>query len=332
MKKTKSSKKIVLKITMSMTRSLWGTIRSQALIFSPDSCMLTCSGCDGNTTGGGVHIVTWDLQTGGVVSAIKQHFPTSFISITPCITYSKDGEMVGLLRTGPAPPTISLLNVVSGVYMYDIDHSIYTDVRLPNHLEPNSTWTHGKTLQFATIHLAPITIWEVGFTPSAMPTQVEMLSVPDNTHDRSRSHVVIAQISPASYQLALFYPCPINRVYVWDTRDSKHLLCHQDVNSRFRATFSSDGQFFVCSSPGSEVYLWKEYSAGYKLHRKLAPGIPEPIPLLSPDGELIIAFGHAAVWLWHTKLLPPTPSSAAPQHTEDFVLDFLPNRPSVVVA
>ena len=38
------------------------------------------------------------------------------------------------------------------------------------------------------------------------------------------------------------------------------------------------------------------------------------------------------VQLWNTKLPPPTTSTGAPQNTEDFVLDFLPNRSAVVVA
>ena len=143
---------------------------------------------------------------------------------------------------------------------------------------------------------------------------------------------MIAQISPATYLLALFYSGAVNEVFVWDTGDSKLLLRHTDVGYPFRATFSSDGRFFACSSNGPAVYLWKEDYTGYKLHGTFTSGIPEPIPLLSPDGESIITFGGATVRLWHTKFLLPTPSSTAPQNTEDFVLGFLPDRSAVAVA
>ena len=44
---------------------------SQALIFSPDGRILTCSGGIDR----GVFIISWDLQTGGVVSAITRRGP-----------------------------------------------------------------------------------------------------------------------------------------------------------------------------------------------------------------------------------------------------------------
>ena len=235
--------------------------------------------------------------------------------------------MVGVLRSSPAAPIISYYDVVSGVYMYDINHGRYAGCCSPNPWDFNNVWTHGEFLQFALTYPAPITIWEARFTPRVASTQVDTLSTPDKW---PWSYIEIAQISPASYRLALFHLGSVNRVLVWDTRDSKLLLHHMDVGSPFRATFSSDGRFFACSSEGSEVYLWKENSTGYELHGKLASGIPEPIPLLSSDGESIITFGGATTArLWHTKLLPPTPSSAASQN---FVLDFLPDRSAVAVA
>ena len=294
--------------------------------------MLTCSAFDHQRHGGFVFVITWDLQTDGVVSAIKQRCPTPDASIAPSITYSMNGEMVGVLRPGPAAPVISIYDVVSGVYMYDINRGLYGGIPPPNHLDFNNVWTHGESIRFAITHPAPITIREAKFTPRVASTQVDTLSVPADAHDRPWSRIEIAQISPASYRLALFYPGAVNTVLVWDTRDSKLLLRHTDVGSPFRATFSSDGRFFACSSEGSEVYLWKEDSTGYRVYGKLASGIQKPIPLLSPDGESIITFGGAMVRSWHTIHLLHVPSSTAPQHTEGFALDFLSDRPAVAIA
>ena len=294
--------------------------------------MFTCSGNYGYPSSVMVYVITWNLQTNGVVSAIERQCQTLDADIAPSIAYSMNGKMVGVLRPGFRAPVISVYDVVSGVYMYDINHGLYACVPPPNHLGFNNVWTHGESLRFAAVYPAPITIREVRFTPRDASTQVEAISVPDYTPNTGRSHIEIAQISPASYRVALFYPGAGNEVLVWDTRDSKFLLRHTDVGFPFRATFSSDGRFFACSSEGSEVYLWKEDSAGYKLYGTLASGIQEPIPLLSPDGESIITFGGATVRLWHTKLPSPTPSSTTPQNTEDFVLDFLPDRSAVAVA
>ena len=288
--------------------------------------MLTCSGI---RYGGDLCVVTWGLQTGGTVSAISQRYLSPDNRITPCITYSKDGKMVGVLRPRVMGSIISVYNVISGVHLCDICDHTYS---LLNTQDFNKTWTHGESLRFATQSPAPITIWEARFTPRVAFTQIETLSVPGNTPNKLWSRVVIAQISPTSYRLALFYSNVVREVFVWDTGDSKLLLHHTDVGSPFRAAFSSDGRFFACSSDGSGVYLWKEDSTGYRLHGKLASDIPEPIPLFSPDGESIITFGGASVRSWHTKLPPPTPPSAAPQNSEDFVLDFLPDRSAVAVA
>ena len=295
--------------------------------------MLTCSGSTRNDDDDSenVYVVTWNLQTDGVVSNIVQR-GLYLADSTPGITYSMNGEMVGVLYPGHFAPGISIYNVVSGVYMYDINRGLYADKPWVNPFEFNNVWTDGEFLRFAIVHSSPISIWEARFTTRVASTRVETLSVPDHTTKRVWSRMEMAQTSPTSYRLALFCHAAVDGVLVWDTKDSKPLLRHTDVGYPFRATFSSDGRFFACSSEGSEVYLWKEDSTGYTFRRKLATGIRDPIPLLSPDGESIITFGGATVRLWHTSLLPPTPSSAAPQSSENFVLDFLPDRSAVAVA
>ena len=281
--------------------------------------MLTCSG-RGDDIHQIAYIVSWDLQTGGVVSVIERN-PNGDPDQEPWIAYSKSGRMVGVLYG--AAPVISIYDVVSGGHMYNVDCG--TDWKYSRN--PQQPWTHGESLRFATIMPPPITIWEARFIPGTTPTQVETHATPENDYH-------LLQIVPESHRVACFSRKPVYEVCVWDTVDSKFLLRHTDCNNLPipTATFSSDCRFFACTTTGSEVYLWKEDSTGYTLHRRLASGTESPRPLLSPDGESIITFGGSMVRLWHTNNPLTTPSSTNPQHTSDFFLVFLPNRPLAVVA
>ena len=306
-------------------------VAPQALIFSPDGHMLTCSGCNDNPHPSYqvAHIVSWDLQTGGIVSSIEH--PNGNSAGKHQIAYSESGRVVGVLYGSHAALVISIYDVVSGVYMHNINCIPGgSDWLYPRSLE--CLWTHGEFLCFTTATPSSITMWEVGFTPEATPTQVDTLSILDNKYQLL--HIKTVQIAPGSHRVTLSsHNRRGDKVCVWDTRGSKFLLHHRDFRYTDASitTFSSNGHFFACAATGSEVYLWKEHSTGYTLHRKLASGTVSPVPLLSPDGESIITFGGSMVRLWHTNNPLTTPFSTGPQHTSDFVLEFLPNRPLAVV-
>ena len=69
------------------------------LAFSPDSCILTCSsGDDEGPLGQEVVVVSWDLQTGGIVSIIRHPAPDSSRVRLHSLAYSADGRMVGYNR------------------------------------------------------------------------------------------------------------------------------------------------------------------------------------------------------------------------------------------
>jgi len=294
--------------------------KCMALVFSPDSRILSCVGhWDGDP-----FVVSWDLQTGGVASVVRWEGLTQRVVQKPSVTYSADGRMVGVFYwyRDDANITILISDVTSGVRVDS--HSINGRVPLSKDI-----WTYGESLQFATADWTAITIWEVGFTSGAIPTEVETLPA-------------LNQFSTEPWRKILFFPAPCrlafisgNDVTVWDIRNSEYLLCGPNTGFYPEMSFSSDGRFFASSIDGSGVYLWKESPTGYILHGKLATGADPPRPFLSPNGESIVAFGSRTIRLWRTKSFTAPPSSMFtrdPQRVENFILDFSPNGMLAVIA
>ena len=304
------------------------------LTFSPDTRMLTClgrrhAGHPGNLLRRPVAlIISWDLQTGGVVSAITLRRVGSSRAM---IAYSMNGKTFGVLQEFETKTILSIYDVVSGEYVGDIYKG-----KSPLH----DFWTHGESLRFATADPTTITISEVEFAPHKPRVEVETLSIPENVHrgtghgPRGLGRVLQTQFLLASHRFALVYAEPTRGVLVWNVRDSKCLLRHMNIDFDPLMTFSSDGHFFACSARGMEIYLWRESPTGYVLHGKFPAITQYSRPLLSPNGKSVIAIGNSAVQLWHTEKIMPTPSdipTRAPHDTKDFLLDFLPDRPLVVV-
>ena len=307
------------------------------LIFSPDSRILTC--CSTNYEK--PFVVSWDLQTGGVVGVITWQGPEWNITVdahdakTVAITYSADGRMVGVFYCYLSvhdnyriTTNLSICDVASGVYMHS--HSLDGgEILLPNNI-----WTHGESLQFVTAGAEIITVWEVGFTSGATPTEVETLPILDGFPDDGRG--VGVQFLPNPCRLAFFTEeCGVQ---VWDARNSKCLLDSTDAEFYGGMSFSSDGRFFTCSGMESETYLWKESPPnGYVLHEILVScsEITYPLPSLSPTGELIVTPSQRAIQLWRTERSATSASSTltqAPQITNSFVLDVSPDETLAVVA
>ena len=324
----------------------------RALSFSPDSRTLTCSGY----WGGGprlepleAFVVTWDLQTGGVVSTIEREILNSYNSAKACIAYSTDGKTVGVLHQDFISTTISIYDVFSGLYSHDVYHDAHKDIygSVQRHSLYDQhwcdIWTHGESLRFATAGPTAITVWEVGFLPGTTSKRVDVLSIPDSVTPTALVGLyppeprVNAQFLPSLRRLALLHYKALGGVLVWDAEKSEYLLHYKDISFYPSMTFSSDGRFFACSTAGSEVYLWKGSPSGYALHAILKPSTRRITPLLSPNGESIITygFGSSVVRLWHTRSFTATSTIAtirAPPRIENFVLEFLPERSSAVVA
>ena len=305
-----------------------------ALAFSPDSHMLTSSTSSRYHPDIGEFIISWDLQTGGAISVIERKGLFASVENTH-ITYSVNGKIVAILSQYGSSATISIYDVVSGVYMYNVDHHMHTN---PDFTLAASyrykIWTHGEMLRFITLKQMAITIWEVGFTSGATPMEVEIICIPGKYFELE---------GPMEIELVGFHPASCRLVFngtrggllVWDTQTSKSLL--HDTSTMFCAqmSFSSNGHFFACATVESEVYLWEESPTGYALFNKFTSATHLPVPYFSPDGKSIIATSRSVIQLWQTKTCtnPSSVLNQTLQHThKDFILDFFPDRPLAVAA
>lgn len=322
----------------------------EVFAFSPDSRMLTSFTHGNYFLGTGQLVVSWDLHTGGVVSAIEWEGPHNATARGAHMTHSMNGTIVAVLSWYESSAIISICNVVSGVYMHNVAHGAWSNPNLalgtPNVYE---IWTHGESLRFSTPTPAGITIWEVGLAPGTTPAQAENVSIPDNVVEtfalkpKKQGDIARTEFHPASCRLAF---TRAGTLLVWDARASKFLLNNTGTDFIHSMAFSSDGRFFACTTVESKVSLWKESATGYTLSGKITISTQPSQPHLSPNGESIVTFGESMIQLWRTKgftvttsivtarplpLLNPRRSQSL-QRAEDFLLDSLPNTSFVIVA
>jgi len=273
-----------------------------ALTFSPDSRTLTCFGPN-SPPDQELVVVSWDLQTGGVAGVIRSQGPHEAIKGTPSITYSANGRMIGVrCRYSTGADAILVFDVASGIYVHS--HSPTSSFA-----HTNDIWTHGESLRFITVGRDEITIWEVGFTSDAVPTEIKTFSAPEDISFDDPEDMSV-KFLPDLCRLAIDDG---GDVIVWDAHNSNYLLRSMDTMFFSHMSFSSDGRFFACQTGGWDVYLWKESPKGYILHGILVYEGPNPIPLLSRNGESIVIYGCFTIRLWHTKGLPtPSPNFTTP--------------------
>ena len=329
------------------------TVCHEALAFSPDSRVLTCCSCDNNYHNSRIRqelfTVSWDLQTGGVISVIKQQQSDDGYTVEgPSITYSTNGKMVGVFQRYHRSNIIFIHDIISGIHMHShLLNTCSTDSRLSlfHCFIPKDIWTHGESLRFMTIEetyqfttvgekRTTIAIWEVGFTSGTAPVEVETFSLlgrvlpkgPAHYHHNHHSEVV--GLLPASYQFAIVHE---GQVTIRDARNPKSLLSPVDVKCRPRMSFSSSGRFFACSTIGTIIYLWKESPTGYILHGTLVSTTEHSTPVLSPNGKSVAVFGGRTIQLWHTKGFT-TPSSIPSRSIANFTLGFSPDGALVAIA
>ena len=311
----------------------------KAIAFSPGVRMLTAF-VGGDEQGTKRILVSWDLQTGGVVSTVEWEEPRDFREAEAHITYSMDGAMVATCSHHYDSSTISIHDVISGISMPSIIFGVATDPDLDLRTSfVYKIWTHGESFRFATPGPTGITVWEARSGAAAI--KVEGLSVPRNSAQMSvfkpRRQLDLERIEfhPASYRLA-FIDDNIGEegaLIVWDARASESLLYHTGIHFFSFMSFSPDARVFACTISRFLIYLWKESPTGYILFEKLAPDFEFPNHSFSPNGQSIIAFGDR-INLWHTKNLTATTSSistpAPPFGNRHFLLEFLPNGPLAV--
>ena len=289
-----------------------------ALAFSPDSHIITLSG--GNKDQGGF-LISWDLQTGGIVSTTRHQSDGSRYTLShPSITYSADGMIVGVCgEAAPSYSTLCIFDVASGMQMHS--HLLHIDV----YQRPSEIWTYAEYVRFANLDVRAITIWEVGFTSDSPPTEVKTILIQESLDGCQLSYY---QVLSTPFRLILCYK---DDILVIDPQYSTSPLHCTDFES---PSFSSDGHFLASSTSRSEVHLWKGSPTGYILYTKIATGVVHPKSLLSPNGDLIITYGSHMIQLWHTKglTIPPSSGSAKDPQNANFILDFSTDGALAVVA
>ena len=281
---------------------------AKRLIFSPDGHLITWLGSCGSIW----KFVTWDLQTGVVVSSISPEQEDDHRD-SCLVTYSACGTMFGVLFCHSNDFTLCVYNALSGTRSYS--HPVKGPISC-------NIWTCGEFLQFATMGTESVTIWELGFISTYPPTEVEMHSIPDGFHSPD-----VFLFHPTLPQLALMKG---KGVCVWSTQGSKFLLDSTSLHGTQQMSFSPDGQFFVCDSRafregGLEILLWKESYTGYVLHKRLTSKLGVFKPLISPDGGSTIVFGGPVIQLWHT-MDSTTPLPISSQNPNHFIVEFSPDQ------
>ena len=266
------------------------------LAFSPNSCLLTGYSYSKDC------IVTWDLQTGGVITNIN----TTGYCLS--ISYAECGAVLGSLFNRD---TVTIYNVLSGTHIFS--HSV------PG-LAVETIWSHGEYFQFAAVYPGTIVIWEVGTVSPYAPTKISSLVIPDNFS----SNDLILSINLS--QLACINE---GKVLVWDAQDRKVLLDSTEVNKPQKISFSLDGCFFVCGSRNTEFYIWKKSSDGYLSHKKLTANGSQVTPVVSPNGQSIVSFCDRILQLWHTTSsttsLPKASLQVGQQDPDDFFFEISPD-------
>ena len=279
---------------------------AQWLSFSPDSRLLTSFESQQRST-------SWDVQTGGPAGTVATPSGLNGSSrLCFSSTYSADGKIVAAAYWGPEY-TIYTYNLLSRTQIHSYHFSGGSIVA--------PIWTHSQSLRFITVKPGSITIWEAEFTSIHTLAEVDSLPAPDDIGYGGK-YLFLPTLSRLAFTVQ-------DAVLVWDAQHSKLLLNFLGINQSTQMSFSPDGRFFACGTTGEGIHLWKDFPAGYMLHQKVNPtGYGFIRPLLSPDGESIIAFSNSTIQLWHTA--DPIPSlSSVPVQTigqANFIIEFSPDE------
>jgi len=126
--------------------------RRVTFAFSPDSRILTCyrGGCDNCDD---PSVISWDLQTGGIVSVIKWQGLGTWTPYHPSIVYSADGKLVGVCYWYGNSSVIFIHDVISGLHIHShlLDSPVWNGKpSLSNGSSsddssvPDDRWTYGR--------------------------------------------------------------------------------------------------------------------------------------------------------------------------------------------
>ena len=274
-----------------------------------------------------VHIVSWDVQTGGLTCNVELSKTAHFHSMT----YSECGTMVGCLFVELSfGATICTCNILTNT-------SIATHVLREKAM---GVWTHGNHLKFATLNYTAITIWEAEFTFVKPPKAIQSLPIPPDI-----DYFAPIQFNPTLNCLGFYSKSIDSPLIVWDTQHSTSFLdwidphhptdLFQGHTDHFRETFSPDGHLFAYTID-SGVSIWKHSPTGYTHLQNIAVQSVYGKVHFSPNRKFILVRSNPdAFQLWPTE--DPVTSLHGPssqtlhQEAEDFALEFCSANSVVVV-
>ncbi|KAF9786393.1 hypothetical protein BJ322DRAFT_784345 [Thelephora terrestris] len=265
--------------------------------------------------------IRWDLQTGVPVSAVFSGRLVLARQSSFSFAYSTDGKTLAVSgASSQSLTTIDTYDLLSGTYTrsyHDPEARIVAPI-----------WTHAECLRFVTVKPGSITMWEAPFLSVHTPAMIQSFPTPDEITDieeAAQSKCGDFLFLPAFSQLAFKTQ---DTIFIWDAKDSRFLLKFVPIQNPWPhqgSSFSSDGRFFSHVDLYENIYVWKRSPTDYILHQVLP--LHSTKPLLSPNGESIIAIARAALHLWHTRYhvhLPPR--EPKDEDGFDFLLEFSPNE------
>ena len=287
--------------------------------FSPDSHCLTLIGRR--------VLISWDLQTGGLLGAIPSGLEIEaykHLSVFSS-TYSEDGKVVAAAylawdRTCSTEQktfirTYNLSGTEVGPHC-----AIKGQIIKP-------IWTHGKCIRFITISHGSVAVLEVEFTLKNPPVEVESLPIADKIIE-GKSFLFLPSCSLLAFILR-------DTIQVWDAKAAKQLRkskfpCQISSQDTPIFSFSSDGSFFAHSDLDGVAWVFKKSPTGYNLHQKLPIGPAEPLHKqlhLSPSGKSIfISSTNNVFHLWHTRDRVSSLPSVSVRNENSCTLAFSPNE------
>ena len=283
-----------------------------SLVFSPDSSLLTLFLYDPH------YIITWNLQTGGIIGDIKTD---KDLGSGKTMIYSECGTMVGVLFKQLHSHIICTYDIPTATST--ASHSIRGHVL--------GIWASGKYLQCAAVEQSAITIWETEFTSRQPPTFVQSLSIPENFDPTSIDPIDPPLYHHASSCLAFILP---GVVLIWDVQDSKFLL-NSSVDTQLSPSmsFSPSGYLFAYETAArATIYIWKKSPNGYVPYQQLSPNITPIISLLfSPDGKALLALcKFTTIQIWHMEVPATSTSNFSTNISQwwidNHIVEFSPNE------
>lgn len=229
-------------------------------------------------------IIIWDIQAGVIISSIP---PQKFSEMV----FTGNQRAITLFMH----ETFCTYDGLTGTQLCDGRLASSPQRELGAH------WTHGESLQFATISDAAeklmISVCEL--QPTSSPPLLMVTSFP------MPFHIGAVYFSPITLHVSFVGR---KEIVILNAQDSKILLQAKVLQEHSSSPcFSPNGHFFACCTQEQEITIWKNMSTGYMTWSTLRPRLPFRRFSFSPSGNSILSWGPQG-----TQLLDYTHPSSPP--------------------